>query len=171
MALGAICEAAMTLSDNTAANLMLESFGGPAQLTAYARSLGDGVTRLDRTETTLNEARPGDDRDTTSPAAMLENLRNLVLGNALSRLSRDQLTNWLLANKTGDKRLRAGLPGDWRVGDKTGTGDNGAANDIAVIWPPDRGPIIVTAYYVQPAGSDDERDGIFPKIGELAVRN
>jgi beta-lactamase class A len=170
MALGAICEAALTLSDNTAANLMLDSFGGPAQVTAYARSLGDGVTRLDRMETALNESKPGDDRDTTSPAAMLENLRNIVLGDALSRPSRDRLANWLIANKTGDKRLRAGLPGDWRVGDKTGTGDNGAANDIAVIWPPDRGPIIVTAYFVQPTGSDDERDRIFPKVGELVAR-
>jgi beta-lactamase class A len=118
----------------------------------------------------LNEATPGDERDTTSPAAMLENLRNIVLGNALSRPSRDQLTHWMIANKTGDKRLLAGLPSDWRVGDKTGTGDNGVANDMAVIWPPDRGPILVTAYYVQPAGSDDERNAIFPKIGELVAK-
>jgi beta-lactamase class A len=170
MTLAAICEAALTLSDNTAANLMLESFGGPAQWTAYARSLGDGVTRLDRVETALNEARPGDDRDTTTPNAMLENLRRIVLGDALSVTSRDRLTRWLIANKTGDKRLRAGLPADWRVGDKTGTGDNGAAADIAVIWPPGRGPIIVTAYVVQPTASDDERDGEFPKIGELMVK-
>jgi beta-lactamase class A len=129
------------------------------------------VSRLDRTETAaLNEATPGDERDTTSPAAMLENLRNIVLGNALSRPSRDQLTHWMIANKTGDKRLLAGLPSDWRVGDKTGTGDNGVANDMAVIWPPDRGPILVTAYYVQPAGSDDERNAIFPKIGELVAK-
>jgi len=131
LTVGEICEAAMVLSDNTAGNLLLDSFGGPAGLTSFMRSLGDTVTRLDRRETELNEAAPGDPRDTTTPLAVLDILRKAVLGNALSASSREQLSAWLVANKTGDKRLRAGVPKGWRVGDKTGSGSNNATNDIA----------------------------------------
>ena len=133
LTVGEICEAAMVLSDNTAGNLLLDSFGGPAGLTSFMRSLGDTVTRLDRRETELNEARPGDPRDTTIPLAMLDMLHATVLGSVLSAPSRNQLIEWLVASKTGDKRLRAGIPQGWRVGDKTGGGSNGATNDIAVI--------------------------------------
>ncbi len=168
LTVGEICEAALTLSDNTAANLLLDSFGGPAKLTAHMRSLDDGVTRLDRREPTLNEAKPGDPRDTTTPLAMLELLRKTVLADALSTSSRAQLTAWLLACKTGDKRLRAGVPKAWRVGDNTGTGDNNATNDIAVLWPPSRPPIIVTAYYTEARASDDERSAVLAEVGRLA---
>lgn len=146
LTLAAICEAAVTLSDNTAANLMLDAIGGPAGFTAYLRGLGDVSTRLDRTEPTLNEALPGDPRDTTSPLAMAADLNRLVLGDALSAASREQLAAWLIAGKTGDARLRAGLPQDWRVGEKTGTGDHGTANDVGILWPPQRRPMIVTAF-------------------------
>jgi beta-lactamase class A len=164
-----ICEAAMVLSDNTAGNLLLDSFGGPAGLTLFARSLGDTVTRLDRRETELNEAAPGDPRDTTTPDDMLELMRKIVLGNALSHSSREQLIAWLVANKTGDKRLRAGIPQGWRVGDKTGGGSNGATNDIAVIWPPDRAPILVAAYYAQARATDEERNAVLAEVGRLAT--
>lgn len=164
-----ICEAAITLSDNTAGNLMLDSFGGPAGLTKYMRSLGDSVTRLDRRETELNEATPGDPRDTTTPVAMLEALRKTVLGTALSDASRAQLTTWLVANKTGDKRLRAGVPPDWKVGDKTGSGDNNSANDVAILWPPGRAPVIVTAYYTGSKATDDERNTILADVGRFAA--
>ena len=147
MTLAELCDAAVTLSDNTAANLLLASIGGPQGLTAFARGLGDEVTRLDRNEPSLNEALPDDPRDTTTPNAMASTLRTLILGTtALSAASREQLTAWLLANKTGDTRLRAGLAKDWRVGDKTGSGARGTANDIAVIWPPNKSPIVITAY-------------------------
>jgi beta-lactamase class A len=147
MTLAEICDAAVTLSDNTAANLLLASIGGPPGLTAFARGLGDEVTRLDRNEPSLNEALPDDPRDTTTPNAMASTLRTLILGTtALSAASREQLTAWLLANKTGDTRLRAGLAKDWRVGDKTGSGARGTANDVAVIWPPNKSPIVITAY-------------------------
>jgi beta-lactamase class A len=169
LTIGEICEAAMVLSDNTAGNLLLDSFGGPAGLTSFARSLGDTVTRLDRRETELNEATPGDPRDTTTPLAMLDLLRKTVLGNALSASSRDQLIAWLAANRTGDKRLRAGVPMGWRVGDKTGSGANGATNDIAVIWPPRRAPIIVTAYYAEARATDDERNAVLAEVGRLAA--
>lgn len=136
MTLEELCAAAMTLSDNTAGNLVLERVGGPSGLTAYARAIGDPVTRLDRTETALNEATPGDPRDTTTPGAMAADLRALVLGRALSQRSRAQMTAWLLSNRTGGAKLRAGVPADWRVGDRTGAGDRGTMNDVAVIWPP-----------------------------------
>jgi beta-lactamase class A len=164
-----ICEAAVTLSDNTAGNLLLDSFGGPSGLTAYMRSLGDDVTRLDRRETELNEARPGDPRDTTTPAAMVEIMRKTVLGTGLSTGSREQLAAWLVANKTGDKRLRAGVPKGWQVGDKTGSGANNATNDIAVIWPPGGAPIVVAAYYAEACGSDEERSAVLAEVGRLAA--
>jgi beta-lactamase class A len=169
MTLAELCEAAMTVSDNTAANLLLASFGGPGELTAYARSLGDEVTRLDRIETEVNEATPGDPRDTTSPAAMLEDMRRLVLGDALSEAGRAQLTAWLVANKTGDKRLRAGLPKDWRVGDKTGAGNNGATNDVAVMWPPERPPILVSAYHAEAPGSRDAHNAVLAEVGRIVA--
>jgi beta-lactamase class A len=164
-----ICEAAMVLSDNTAGNLLLDSFGGPAGLTSFARSLGDTTTRLDRRETELNEATPGDPRDTTTPLAMLDMLRKTVLGSALSPSSREQLIAWLVANRTGDKRLRAGIPKGWRVGDKTGTGSNNATNDIAVILPPGHAPILVTAYYTEARATDDERNAVLAEVGRLAT--
>ena len=147
MTLAEICEAAVTLSDNTAGNLLLAAIGGPSGLTTFVRSLGDPVTRLDRDEPSLNEALPDDPRDTTTPNAMASNLQALILGTkALSAPSREQLTAWLIANKTGDTRLRAGFAKDWRVGDKTGTGARGTSNDVAVIWPPNKAPIVIAAY-------------------------
>lgn len=146
MAVAEICRAAITRSDNTAGNLMLASFGGPTALTAFARALGDGVTRLDRNEPTLNEALPDDPRDTTTAAAMLETVGRLVVGDALSDGSRRQLTAWLAANETGAARIRAGTPTDWRVGDKTGTGERGAAGDVAILWPPGRPPVLMAVY-------------------------
>ena len=136
MTLAELCEAAMIVSDNTAGNLILASLGGPQAITDYARTLGDTITRLDRIEPDLNEAVPGDPRDTTTPQAMLGNVRQLVLGKALSAASKEQLTKWLIGNKTGDTRLRAGLPAGWRTGDKTGSGERGTTNDVGVVWPP-----------------------------------
>jgi beta-lactamase class A len=169
MSMAEICEAAVTLSDNTAGNLQLASFGGPAGLTAYARSLGDRATRLDRIETELNEAKPGDPRDTTTPAAMLDTMQRLLISDALSASSRDRLIGWLLASKTGARRLRAGLPADWRVGDKTGTGNNGTANDVAIAFPPGRAPILIAAYYTESTIPDDARNAVIAEAGRLAV--
>ena len=138
-------------------------------MTAYARSLGDGLTRLDRIETALNEAAPGDPRDTTTPNAMLGDMQRLLVGDALSAESRRHLTQWLLASKTGTKRIRAGLPSDWRVGDKTGGGDNGTANDIAVAWPPGRAPILVAVYFTGSTMADDARNAVIADAGRIAV--
>jgi len=169
LTVGEICEAAVTLSDNTAGNLLVDSFGGPAGLTAYMRSLGDRVTRLDRREPELNEATPGDPRDTTTPLAMMEAVRKIVLGNVLSASSRAQLIAWLVANKTGDKRLRAGVPKGWRVGDKTGGGKHNSASDAAVFWPPKRAPIIVVVYYTGSQASPDQRNAVLAEVGKLAA--
>ncbi|WP_429301070.1 class A beta-lactamase [Paraburkholderia sp. GAS199] len=169
MSVAQLCKAAITLSDNTAANLLLATLNGPAGLTAFVRQLGDTVTRLDRNEPTLNEAIPGDPRDTTSPDAMLANLRELLLGERLSTASRAQLAAWLVANETGGARIRAKLPKDWRVGDKTGTGEHGTANDVAILWPPQRAPILVSVYLTG-AGSDAARsNAAIANVGALAA--
>jgi beta-lactamase class A len=171
MSIGELCKAALTLSDNTAANLLLASFGGPAAVTAFARSLGDGMTRLDRIEPALNEAIPGDPRDTTTPNAMLGNLRELVLGEHLSAASRAQLLAWLAANQTGGSRLRAKLPEDWGVGDKTGTGERGTANDIAILWPAGRGPVLVTVYLTETDGDATRSNAAIANVGALVAQS
>lgn len=172
MTIAELCAAAVTLSDNTAGNLLLASFGGPEAITTFCRSMGDEITRLDRTEPTLNyHDTPDDQRDTTTASAMLENLRRLLFTDALTAASRSQLAAWLITNKTGDVRLRAGLPKDWLVGDKTGTnGDKaGNANDIAVLWPANRAPILVTAYCEIPEIAAGERNAIIAEIGRIAA--
>jgi beta-lactamase class A len=170
MTLADLCAAAIDWSDNTAANLVLQTIGGPAGFTAFARSLGDTVTRLDRTEPTLNESLPGDPRDTTSPRAMAADMQKVLLGDALSDASRRQLQTWLINDKVGDKRLRAGLPSSWRIGDKTGTGERGSTNTIAILWPPDRAPLIATVYYTESSAPMDARNAIHREIGGLIAQ-
>ena len=167
MTMGALCEATLTQSDNAAANLMLASFGGPAALTAYLHALGDPVTRLDRNEPSLNEAIAGDPRDTTTPAAMLGLVRKLLLGDALTPGSRAQLRDWLIANKTGGQKIRAGLPAGWQVGDKTGGGAFGTNNDVAIVWPPGRRPLLVTAYLTQTQAPLAQRDAALAAVAAL----
>lgn len=166
MTIAEICDAAMTRSDNTAGNLLLGGIGGPPGLTAFARTLGDQVTRLDRDEPSLNEALSDDPRDTTTPNAMASNLQALILGTtALSAASREQLTAWMIANKTGDTRLRAGLAKDWRVGDKTGAGGRGTNNDVAVVWPPNSAPIVIAIYLTGATVSAEQQNAT---IGSVA---
>ena len=169
MTISELCEAAMTLSDNTAANLLLASFGGPSALTAFLRTTGDSITRLDRTEPTLNEAILADPRDTTLPVAMLQNLRRLLLGNILNPPSRQMLTDWMIACQTGKTKLRAGVPSDWKAGDKTGSGNNGTSNDIAIFWPPHRAPILITAYLTGSTLSNEEQNAIIANVGKAFV--
>jgi len=169
MALRDICEAAVTDSDNCAANQMLAALGGPAGVTAFARALGDRMTRLDRTELSLDTAIPGDPRDTTTPAATAHNLRALVFGDALQPASRDLLIRWMRACTTGSARLHAGLPADWVEGDKTGTGNTGTgtANDIAVLWPPSRPPIVAAVYLTQSKLDADGQNAVLADVGRL----
>ena len=167
MTVAALCHAILTRSDNTAANLLLETIGGPAGITSFSRSLGDTVTRLDRTETSLNGSLIGDPRDTTSPTAMAGDLQSVLLGNVLTRHSRNQLTRWMEANLTGFDRLRAKLPASWRAADKTGANGEHTSNDIAILWPTGQLPIVVTAYITQCTGPEGKRAAILAKIGEL----
>jgi len=143
MALRAVIEAAVRYSDNTAANLMFGELGGPAGFQQDLRGLGDRVTRSDRVETELSQAVPGDVRDTTTPRAFAADLRAYVLGDGLDADDRALLTRWLRTNTTGDEVIRAGVPDGWVVGDKTGSGGYGTRNDIAVVWPPGRAPIVL----------------------------
>jgi len=164
-----LCQASVEVSDNTAANLLLATLGGPEGLTRYARSVGDPATRLDRREPELNANAPGDPRDTTTPSAMAETVRRLLLGEALTAASRARLEGWLVASPTGARRLRAGFPPDWRAGDKTGTGDNGATNDVAIAWPPGHAPIVVAAYLSESKASLAEREAALAEVGRLAA--
>lgn len=161
-----LCEAAITLSDNTAANLLLATMGGPEGLTRWLRSIGDRMTRLDRNEPSLNSAEPGDERDTTTPVAMVATVEKLVLGNVLSGESRKQLNDWLLATTTGVKKLRAGLPESWKEGDKTGSGANGTTNDVAVLHPPGRKPVLIAVYFTGSTLDVEQGNLVFQAIGK-----
>ena len=160
MTVAQLCEAAVTVSDNTAHNLLLREVGSPAELTAWLRTTGDTVTRSDRAETALND-RDGE-RDTSTPAALAATLRTLVLGDALPPAQRDRLTGWLRANTTGDRQIRAAVPAGWTVGDKTGSGPLGERNDSGVLHPPDGAPLVLTVFTVPADPADTAR-------GEAAV--
>lgn len=161
----ALCEATLTLSDNAAANLLLPLVGGPAGLTRFFRALGDGVTRLDRYEPALGECTPGDPRDTTTPLATLGLLDHYLIGTLLSAASKKRLLDWMVATRTGEHKLRAGLPADWRVGDKTGSGAHGTDNDIAILMPPGRAPLLVTSYLTEDTLAFKDRGAIHAQFG------
>ena len=169
MTLAELCAAALQYSDNTAGNLLIRQLGGPSAVTAYARSIGDLDFRLDRLETELNSALPGDPRDTTTPQAMAFTLQRLLLGDALPPKQREQLKEWLRGNTTGGARIKAALPAGWSIADKTGSGDYGTANDVAVLWPPKRAPVVVAIYTTQRARDAGVRDDIVASTARLVV--
>lgn len=169
MAFADLCAAAIVVSDNTAANLILASIGGPAGWTRFVRRIGDHQSRLDRNEMTLNTSIPGDPRDTTTPAAMAADLRAVLLGGMLGPITSGLLRRWMETCQTGLGRLRAGMPKDWDVADKTGTGEHGTANDIAVVWAP-HGPIVVACYLTETDGAKPEaRDAAIADVGRLVA--
>lgn len=143
MTIRQLCDAAIRYSDGTAGNLLMRDIGGPARLTAYLRGLGDTVGRMDDYEPELNKIGPGDPRDTTTPRAIAADYRALVLGDALPAGKRALLKDWMLRSRTGATRIRAGLPKGWTVADKTGNGNWGRVNDVAIVWPPDGAPLVV----------------------------
>lgn len=169
LSVAALCEAAITVSDNTAANLLLNALGGPPALTHFARELGDEVTWLDRFEPDLNEAIPGDPRDTTTPLAMAKTLAKVALGNALRPDSRERLTGWMVDCRTGAAKLRAGLPDGWRVGDKTGSGERGSSNDVAIVWPPGRAPLVIASYLTECAAADAVKNAAHADVARTVV--
>jgi len=158
------------VSDNTAANLLLSAIDGPAGLTKFIRSLGNEVTRLDRIEPELNSALPGDPRDTTSPVAILGTMEKLLTGKVLPASLSDQLIGWLEQCQTGESRLRAGIPTEWRAGDKTGTGSHGAMGDIGIFWPPKRPPVLIAAYVMEGNAAAAEREKAIAEVGKVAAR-
>ncbi|HEY8052754.1 MAG TPA: class A beta-lactamase [Steroidobacteraceae bacterium] len=167
MSVADMCEAAVELSDNTCANALLARVGGPSALTEFWRSIGDAVSRLDHNEPELNRSPPGDPHDTTTPAAMAGNLRNLVLGKVLSPNSRERLTGWMLGCKTGDNRLRAGLPQGWRIGDKTGNNGTDAFGDIAVTWSTRGEPVLICVYTRGGAPTPPQVEAVFAGIARF----
>jgi beta-lactamase class A len=169
--LGALCAAAIEQSDNTAGNLLLDAIGGPAGLTNFVRTLGDNATRLDRKEPELNSAIPGDERDTTTPAAICSDMQRLLLGGVLSEPSCSQLDEWLRRNETGGPMIRAGVPSNWTVGDKTGRGANGATNDIAIMRPPGRVPILLAIYSVGSTASANDRAAAIAEVAKIVAES
>jgi beta-lactamase class A len=169
MAFGDLCAAAVEQSDNTAANLILESIGGPAGWTHFVRTLGDASSRLDRTEPALNTSIAGDARDTTTPLAMLADLQLVVLGKVLAPASRERLASWMVQCQTGLSRLRAGLPAAWRIGDKTGTGEHGASGDIAVVWRAGDAPVVIASYIRGAHATDAARDQAYAEVGRIVA--
>lgn len=171
MTLRALCAAAIEQSDNTAGNLLLDAIGGPAGLTNFVRSLGDRVTRLDRIEPELNSAIPDDERDTTTPEAICSDMQTLLLGDALSQASRLQLEDWLQRNETGGPMIRARVPKTWIVGDKTGRGSNGAMNDIAILRPPDRAPILLAIYSVGSTATANDQAAAIAEVAKIIAES
>lgn len=168
LTLAQLCHATITTSDNTAGNLILASYGGPKALTAFARKIGDKVTQLDRNEPDLNVRTGAEPLDTTSPRAMAKTMQTLLTANALSAPSRQLLLQWLLANTTGGKRLKAGIPTGWTIGDKTGTNKTDS-NDIGILLPPQGTPIFVTAYLADSTASAQTKDETIAEVGRLAA--
>ncbi len=174
MTIGALCDATITRSDNAAANLLFNALNNdneraPADLTRFLRAIGDQTTRSDRLEPELNTGTPDDPRDTTTPTAITDTWKTLLLGDALSPASRKQLTAWVVANKTGDKRLRAGLPRGWRVGDKTGNNGKDQTNDVAIAWPPGRKPVLIASFHDRGSSDDDVRNAVLADVARAVV--
>jgi beta-lactamase class A len=164
MTLSDVCAAAVQWSDNTAANLLLKILGGPAGVTRFIRLLGDEVTRLDDIEPALNVVKPGEVRNTSTPASMLSLLSATLFGQALSPDSRTRLEAWMLDAKVGEKRIPAGLPAGWRIAHKTGTWSD-ETNDVGILWPPDKAPIVVAAFYSRGGTPLQQREAVLAEVG------
>lgn len=162
MSIEELCEAIILMSDNTAANLLLNTMGGPPALTAWVARLGDGKTRLDHHEP-LSHKHHGED-DTTLPQLMLADMQKILLGDVLPDDLRNRLKNWFMLSQTGSQTLAAGLPSNWRIGDKTGS-DRHTNNDVALIRPPNRKPLLVAAYYVNPNADTAARKAVLADVG------
>jgi beta-lactamase class A len=162
-----LAHAIIAISDNDAANLLLPLVGGPAGLTAFARAIGDPVTRIDRMEP-VSDA-PSDIEDTTSPAAMAADLERILLGHVLKPASRATLTNWLAASQTGPRRLRAGLPSAWWLAHKTGTGMHGTSNDAGIVWRPHAAPLVIAVYLTGSTLSESDRDRVIAAVARTVA--
>lgn len=165
MTFGEVCRAAVSYSDNTAANVVFDAIGGTSGFNLYMQSIGDDQTRLDRKEPELNDATPGDERDTTTPNDIVSSLRKILLGNGLSVSSRNVLTQWMLDDQVAGTLLRASLPSNWKIADKTGAGGYGSRSIVAVIWPPSKQPVVVGIYVTQTKASLQASNEAIARIG------
>lgn len=177
MTIDALAQAAQELSDGLAANLLIKRLGGPASVTAKFREMGDTVTRLDRYEPDLGLVLSADLRDTTSPLAMAQLVGRITTGDLLQRGSRDRLLQWMRNTNTGPNRLRAGLPAEWRSGNKTGTGrtegTTNKCNDVAITFPPGRPPVIIAAYFDSgeyTAQIERRHEAVLAEVGRIAAQ-
>lgn len=166
ISLDTLCAAAVSYSDNTAGNRILAYLGGPDAVTQFMRGLGDNVTRLDRTEPTLNEATPGDARDTSSPQSMAVGLQKILHSDTLSPANRAALDHWMRDDKVGDALLRAALPTDWAIADKTGAGGHGSRAIIAAVYPPKRQAFYVAIYITQTEATLQTANAAIAEIGK-----
>ena len=171
MTVGELCAAAITMSDNSAGNLLLDTLGGPAGLTAFLRTIGDNVTRLDRRETQLNEALPGDVRDTTTPASMATTLRKLLTTPSLSARSQQQLLLWMVDDRVAGPLIRAVLPAGWFIADKTGAGERGSRGIVALLGPDGKAERIVVIYLRDTAATMAERNQQIAGIGAALIEH
>lgn len=171
MTVGELCNAAITMSDNTAANLLLSSIGGPKELTKFLRKTNDQITRLDRWEPMLNESLPNDNRDTTTPEAMSKTLFTLLTGKTLTTNSQQQLIDWMEADKVGGPLLRSVLPDGWFIADKTGAGERGSRGIIAVLGPDGKPSRIVIIYLTGEPVTINERNKQIAEIGTSLIQH
>jgi beta-lactamase class A len=177
LSIAELAQAAQELSDGTAANLLVKRLGGPAAVTAKFREMGDTVTRLDRYEPELGLVLSADLRDTTSPMAMAQLVRRITTGDLLRRETRERLVRWMQNTNTGVRRLRAGLPTDWRSGNKTGTGraegTTNKCNDVAITFPPGKNPVIIAAYFDSgeyTAQTERRHEAVLAEVGKIAAQ-
>lgn len=170
MTIAELCAATIMFGDNTAINLLMKKLGGPAAVTTFARSIGDQTFNLNNWEPKLNSI-PNDFRDSSTPAAMGKSLRQLTLGKILAPSQRSQLLTWMKNNTTGNARIRAGVPKEWIVADKTGSGDYGITNDIGIIWPPKHAPIVVVIYFSQNQKDTTCREDVIASATRILIHD
>ncbi|KON85440.1 beta-lactamase [Sporosarcina globispora] len=170
MTLRELCEAAIRFSDNTAGNLMLEELGGPEGFETALKEMGDSVTKPSRFETDLNEAEPGDIRDTSTPKELAASLQKSLMGDLLPEEKQSILTDWMRGNATGDPLIRAGVPSGWEVADKSGAGGYGTRNDIAIVWPPNREPIIMAILSSRDSKDAEYDNALIAEAAEMTIK-
>ncbi|WP_212974644.1 class A beta-lactamase [Bacillus sp. J14TS2] len=170
MTLLEIGDAAIRYSDNTAGNLLLKALGGPDGFEKAMREIGDTIIKSDRFETDLNEAIPGDSRDTSTPKALATSLQAFAIKeDLLPEDKRTILLEWLKKNTTGDNLIRAGVPEGWEVGDKTGAGSYGTRNDLAIVWPPGREPIVMAILSSRDTENAEYNDELIKQAAEITI--
>lgn len=169
MTVADLCSAAIMQSDNAAMNLLVKKLGGLGAMNNFFHSIGDNTSRVDRWWPDEASSIPGDLKDTSTPKMMAKNLQALVLGDILAPSQRQLLKTWMKKNTTGDTRIRAGVPKNWAVDDKTGTGDYGTTNDIGILWPPKCSPIIVAIYFTHNNKNAEPRSDVIAQVTRLVI--